>query len=174
MQETRIIAAHAGTGKSYLAGLKPEEYIDFICMPFKYHFDEGFGEGEGEAIKASPDLELNWEYPENYVEAIVKTLAETEKTLIIPSDSRVLHLLQGQNIPYLLCYPENSDEAKEEYHRRFIARGNTEDFIDIFIGGWDYFMQSLQRDSFGQRMVMKPHEYLSDIVSNIANLSQNP
>ena len=162
----RIIAAHSGTGKSYLAKLYPEKYRDFICMPYKYRLSESFNTNESESCKANPDNDINRDYPHNYIKAIKNALIKTDKTLIIPSDSMVLRLLKNENIPYLLCYPENTVEAKEEYRKRYIARGNSEDFLRIFVDndGWENFMNVLKMDDYGVHIVMKPSDYLSDII----------
>jgi hypothetical protein len=34
--EFLIIAAYAGTGKTTLAKKRPDEFVDFICMPYKF------------------------------------------------------------------------------------------------------------------------------------------
>ena len=164
LSHIRIIAAHAGTGKSYLAQLHPEKYNDFVCMPYKYHLAEDFDASENESCKADPDYDLNWDYPDNYVEAIKDALSKTRDTLIIPPDPRVLHLLKNEEIPYLLCYPENTDEAKEEYRKRYVARGNTEEFLRIFIDGWENFMNVFKMDDYGVHIVMKPSDYLADVI----------
>ena len=160
----RIIAAHAGTGKSYLAKKHPEKYIDFVMMPYKYVLPEGPDVLENEANKANSELVINFDFPENYVDAIKQALCETDKTLIIPSAHIVLDELQSLHIPYMLCYPENTEESKTEYERRFLTRGNTEDFLEIFIGGWHNFFYYLEKNEYGEKFVMKPHEYLADVV----------
>ena len=160
----RIIAAFAGTGKSFLAKMFPDKYIDFVCMPYKYYLPDNFDENESESRKADSSNEMCECYPENYVAAIKQNLAETDKILIIPSDSWVLEWLKIEEIPYLLCYPENTQESKDEYEKRYIQRGNSERFIEIFIGGWEYFFRHLEHDTYGKPIIMKPNEFLSDVV----------
>ena len=83
--------------------------------------------------------------------------------IIIPSAMEILRLLEYEEIPYFLCYPENTEESKEEYKRRYTERGNSEDFLNIFINGWDEFMCLLEIDDYGKKFILKPHEYLSDV-----------
>ena len=165
LNRIRIIAAHAGTGKTTFAAQNPERFIDFVCMPFKYYLPENYNEDKSESCKADFNLEMREDYPFNYVEAIRNTLNETDKTLIIPSASEVLWLLRCENIPYLLYYPENTEKSKEEYRKRYIARGNTESFLEIFIDGWDRFMKSFENDNYGVHFILKPNEYLTDVIN---------
>jgi len=161
-----IIAAHAGTGKSTLAAMYPDRVIDFVAMPYKYYLDEleerAPGSEEVEIRKADPSLIKRIEWPDNYVEAIKETLA-SGKTLLIPPAWDVLILLRVENIPYTLCYPQR--DAKEVYRKRYLDRGNSEDFLEIFIGGWEYFLDSLEKDTYGQHIVMEPHQFLSDVIT---------
>jgi hypothetical protein len=171
-QRIRIIACHAGVSKTTLAKQHPEKFDDFVCMPYKYCLPEKFDEAENELCKANFELELCCDYPHNYFEAIEKTLAESDKTLLVPADWRLLALLAEANIPYLLCYPENTETAKEAYRKRYTDRGNTEDFIDIFIGGWDNFMYFLENDRYGCHIDLKPEQYLSDVIgTEIVNIN---
>ena len=156
----RIIAAYAGTGKTTLAKLYPDKVVDFVCMPYKYYLTELDGNFD-ESCKANHDNEMQANWPHNYVAAI-KEASHERKIIVIPSDFRVLELLRKENISYILCYPQR--EAKKVYRSRFVNRGNTECFMDIFIGGWDWFMDSLERDAFGQHIVLNPYQYLSDVI----------
>ena len=156
-----IIAAHAGTGKTTLARAHPDKIIDLVAMPFKYHL-EGSDDAEPEKSKAGYSgsaIQADW--PENYADAIKKA-ANGGKVILIPSDRSVLSLLSQDNLSYILCYPERS--AKETYRRRYINRGNTEAFLNIFIDGWDRFIDILENDKQGKRIVMQAHQYLSDVI----------
>jgi ferredoxin-thioredoxin reductase catalytic subunit len=158
--EKMIIAAFAGVGKTYFCN-HVERAKDFVCMPYKYILPKGkLDVGEEEARKSDWSLALNLEYPRNFVEGILENRNRYDY-LVIPSDSRVLEGLKGKNVSYLLCYPEAG--AKEEYRKRYLQRGNTEDFIDIFIGNWEGFMESLRRDTYGTHIILSEKEYLLDV-----------
>ena len=154
-----IIAAYAGTGKTMLANTCPGKFTDFVCMPYKYILPED--DDPGEAGKANPDNVMRGDWPYNYVAAIEAEM-EKGKHLLIPTDMFVLMLLQSKNIPYVLCYPERI--AKEAYRRRFMERGNTEQFINIFIGQWDERIAALERDTFGRHIVLHREEFLADVI----------
>lgn len=159
-----IIAAFAGTGKTYFCN-HVEGAKDFVCMPYKYFLPETDSDKvEHEKVKADFSLEMNSEYPGNYINAILENV-EKYKYLVIPSDSRVLAGLEDRHIPYILCFPER--KAKEEYQKRYLQRGNTEEFIDVFIGCWDNFMKSLQHDAYGAKSILAEDEYLFDVKEKI-------
>ena len=158
-----IIAAFAGTGKTTMAKLHPQTTIDLVCMPYKYELEPD-GNFEDESCKASLDNIMRIEWPYNYVNAI-KQIYKNDKHILIPTDLYVLMLLQKEKIPYLICYPERS--AKEIYRRRFLERGNTEDFINIFIGRWDEFISSFEKDNYGRHIVLQSDQFLNDIPAAI-------
>jgi hypothetical protein len=138
----------------------PDKAVDFICMPYKYYLSPEIGGGE--ASKGNPFNVMRESWPYNYVEAI-KSARGLGKTLLIPSDLNVLALLRQEGIPYTLCYPQHC--AKDIYEQRFINRGNTEDFLSVFIDGWDYFMDKLEAAEADQRFVLEPHQFLSDVIN---------
>lgn len=86
-------------------------------MPYKYFLPETDDDKvEHEKVKADFCLEMNPEYPSNYINAILENM-ENYKYLVIPSDSRVLAGLEDKHIPYILCFPVCT--AKEEYRKRY-------------------------------------------------------
>ena len=127
-------------------------------MPYKYYLDPESDSGEAE--KASFENLMREDWPWNYVEAIKVALKEYE-TILIPSDTGVLKMLETEGLTYILCYPDRDE--KDEYEQRFIARGNSENFLSIFIGGWDRFMDALEKDTYGKHIVLRERQYLSDI-----------
>jgi hypothetical protein len=75
----------------------------------------------------------------------------------------VLALLRREEISYCLCYPERS--AKDEYLKRYIARGNQEPFIEVFIGLWDRFIGGLEQDDYANKhIVLKAGQFLGDVI----------
>ena len=160
----RIIAAHAGTGKSTFCRMYPNAFVDFTCMKYKYIVPDDYVPEDEESIKASYNHEFRmfWQY--DYAAAIMRYFLEDYdfKTLVIPSEHRVLELLRLEGIKYTLCYPERS--AKDVYRQRFVERGNNERFLEIFIDKWDNWIDTLEKTEADRRIVMKPHEYLSDVI----------
>ena len=154
-----IIAAYAGAGKTHFASLYPEVVIDLLCMPYKYKLTNDMLYDE--SSKANPENILNDDWPFNYISAIKDNL-NSDKLLLIPSDLLILELLKEEKIPYYLCYPQR--DAKEIYRTRYINRGNTAEFIDIFIGKWDKFMDCFEKDVYGQHIILQPNQFMNNVI----------
>ena len=164
-----IIAAHAGTGKTRFAK-NVYDSVDFVCMPYKYYLPDGLLScDEAESSKANMDLELREEWPDNYIKAVINRYNEN-RYVIIPPIAPVLEALRKEEIPYILCYPERS--AKDEYERRYKERGNTEEFLNIFIGYWDGFLDQMESDPGEQHIVMGRGEFLTDLYPRFEEISR--
>ena len=155
-----IIAAYAGSGKTTFANMYPNLVTDFVCMPYKYYLEDT--EAENEKQKANTSLVMHDEWPENYINAIKHTIIISSKILIIPSDFFVLRLLRLEDIPYTLCYPQRA--VKELYRKRYIDRGNSNEFIDIFIGRWDNFLDGFEKDTYAHHIIFESNQFLSDAI----------
>ncbi len=156
-----IIAAHAGTGKTRFAQTISDA-TDFICMPYKYYLPDGMMScEESEQMKADLNLDIRDKWPDNYIKAVINQYNEN-RYVIIPPVMSVLAALRNEEIPYILCYPERA--AKDEYERRYKERGNTEVFLDIFIGHWDGFLDQMESDPGKYHITMKSNEYLTDLL----------
>ena len=164
-----IYAAYAGTGKSTFCHEHPEA-IDLICMPFKYinlsEVSEGIDSGrKGEQIKASQDLHLRESWVLYYYWAIKRLLYYCpEQPIVIPTIGRILDFLETDHIPYTIIYPDKG--LKDEYEMRYRNRGNTDEFLDVFIGRWDAWIECLeQRNSaLAKHIVLQKGQYVSDVV----------
>lgn len=165
-----VYAAYAGTGKSYFCQEHPEA-IDLICMPFKYtNLSEVYGsigsDRKGEQIKANQELNLRNYWVLYYYWAIKYLLYYCpEIPLVIPTIDLILDFLEADQIPYTLIYPEKN--LKDEYEKRYRNRGNTEDFLDIFIGQWEFRIEELEQKNspLAKHVILKEGQYLSDVIS---------
>ena len=168
-----IIAGFAGTGKSFFCE-KNESAIDFVCMPFKYvnYYEVVQSSGiKGETIKANDELVLREWWWDDYYWAIRDTQEKyPDQVIVIPTVYHILQELEEQDVPYMLVYPRK--DAKDEYEKRYRDRGNTEEFIKIFTGRWEYWMEELRMYKKAKIVEMKKGEYLSDVI-NIPPFDQN-
>ncbi|MCL2082134.1 MAG: hypothetical protein FWH04_02705 [Oscillospiraceae bacterium] len=155
----KIIATYAGCGKTTFAGMCGEIAIDLHCVPYKYFCNER--DNRGELGKADPISEMQPDWPYNYVSAVENALSRHEY-ILIPSDFRVLALLAEKQHSYTLVFPQR--ECREEYLQRYTDRGNTENFLSIFYGNWDWFIDKLEANSYGKHIVLQPHQFLSDVI----------
>ena len=158
-----IIDAFAGTGKTTFCE-KHKNAIDFVCMPFKYvNFAEVSGNLSGESIKAHDDLIFRDGWQNLYYEALIHTYEKyPAEMIVIPTINGILDRLEYEDIPYTLVYPCRA--AKEEYNRRFIERGNSENFLSIFVDGWEYWMRAVRSHHNLDCIELQPTEYLSDVI----------
>lgn len=117
-----------------------------------------------EKCKANPENIISMDWPFNYIDEIILNLSKY-RYVVIPSDSMVCSLLREEGVPYYLCYPARN--LKEEYRERFLQRGNTKDFLDVFIGRWDLFMDHLESDPCERKIILGSGTYLSDYFPDV-------
>ncbi len=154
-----IIAGFAGTGKSTFAA-RVENAIDLTSMPYSRILPT-VKSGEPEAEKAAPWLLNDPLYPDNYVAAVLRAERRYDY-VIIPTSEWVIYRLQkeyGRKI--VVCCP--TDECREEYRRRFAGRGNTEEFIKVFIDGWESILSNVRELDNVVHIPLGPGEHLTDI-----------
>ncbi len=164
-----IVAGYAGVGKSMFARATAAISIDLHSMPYRRILPNE--RDEGESIKAAPYLLANPAFPYNYIAAILEAESKYEYVLIPPIGSVLSQIYRDYQIPYLLCYP--SIELKEEYRQRFLSRGNTADFTDVFIAQWDERIQMLEGDTCGIHFRLGPGQFLTDIQSEMEHVIHN-
>ncbi len=144
-----IIAAYAGAGKSTFAQ-RVEGAVDLASMPYSRVLPPEKGtKQECETEKAAPYLLSNPQYPYNYLLEILKAEREYEY-ILIPTAENVIRILNEMGRIVVLCYPTR--EQKEDYRQRFLERGNSRDFLDVFIDCWEDFL-----DPFWSREVKEIH-----------------
>ncbi len=158
-----IIAAYAGTGKSTFAA-QVEDAVDLAVMPYRWILPERT-DGETEGEKAAPWLLGDPNYPDNYIEAVLR--AERQyRYVIIPTQTWVierLHKRYGRKV--VVCCP--TDDCKEEYRQRFLRWGNSENFLDIFIGSWADILSRIRESEGVVQIPLGPGEYLTDLKSRL-------
>lgn len=157
-----IIAAYAGCGKTTLAQRHSDVCVEVASMPYarilpivKEETTGGF-----ELEKAAEFHVDNPIYPYNMIEEILE-LEKQYKYVIIPTVQSAIDILQkeyGRNI--ILCYPE--DDLEEEYRERYLKRGNTEAFCQIFADGMKDFLKGLKTNKEAYHLQLRSGEYLAD------------
>lgn len=155
-----IIAAYAGTGKSTFAA-RFSNAADVVSMPRSWILPPIAPEGETELEKGKLDRLRDPLYPENYIIDILRAEQEYDYVLIPTTMQVIPKLREEYGRKVVLCYP--ADELKEEYRERFAARGNGEDFLDLFIGTWDSFLEPVREYQDAVHIVMGSGVYLTDL-----------
>lgn len=157
-----IIAAYAGTGKSTFAQ-RVEGAVDLTIMPYSWILpptEKSDAELEGE--KGALHRLRNPLFPYNYLAEILKSERKFRFVLIPTNFEIIRRLREDYGRTVLLCYPD--DDCREEYRARFLARGNSESFLELFIDGWDYFLGLVRDYDQGIHIVMRPGSYLTDLL----------
>lgn len=133
-------------------------------MPYKYFLKEHLEGDKTEAAKGAISADdMNPEYPGNYVRALIDHLEEDRYEYVLaPPDGLVAFLPEGREIPYTLVYPAR--ELKGEYQQRYIARGNVEEFLEVFIGEWDGFIDRMDAMHPAKRISLGSGRYLADVL----------
>lgn len=158
-----IIATYAGAGKTTFAA-QIENAIDLHSMPYNWILPPADGE-EHECEKAAPYLLAQPQYPDNYILEILKAESQYDYVLI-PTSSRVIDRLQTEyRRTVLLCYP--TDNLKEEYRARYLARRNSEEFLRLFVDNWESFLQPIRENTRGIHLPMNSGEYLTDLLPRL-------
>lgn len=157
-----IIAAYAGTGKSTFAQ-RIEGAADLPIMPCKWILPPtGKIGAELEGEKGALHRLADPRSPYNYLAEVLKA-ERVSRFVLIPTDLTIIrHLREDHGRKVVLCYP--GEDCREEYRARFVARGNSESFLELFIDGWDGFLEPVRDYSQGVHIVMGPGEYLTDLL----------
>lgn len=153
-----IIAAYAGAGKSTFAS-QVENAIDMVIMPYSRILPESGAEPEKE--KGAPWLLTNPCYADRYIAAVLRAEKEYEY-VIIPTNKWIIYRLHREyHRRIVVCCP--TDECKDEYRRRFLKRGNSSNFIKIFIDQWEEILPDLREMEHVEHIPLESGEYLTDI-----------
>ncbi len=157
-----LIAAYAGTGKSTFAEMT-DGAIDLPSMPYSWILPETneWKTEELEGEKGALYHLRNPLFPENYAVEIMKA-EQAYDYVLIPTNISVIRYLQEEfDRKVLLCYPES--DLREEYRKRFVQRGNSESFLNLFVDGWHGFLGPVRENTAGIHVLLKSGMYLSDL-----------
>ena len=157
-----IIAAYAGCGKTTLAENYSDMCIDVTSMPYAriLPVEKEETTRKIELEKAAGYHVDNPIYPYNMIAEVLE-LEKRYKYVIIPTVQKAIDILQkeyGRTV--ILCYPE--DGLEEEYRERYLQRGNTEEFCEIFADGMNGFLEGLKKNKEAYHLQLKSGEYLID------------
>ena len=165
-----IIAAYAGCGKTTLAKQCPDKFVEVASMPFARVLPVVKEEltGRFEQEKAAEYHVDNPMYPLNMIAKILE-MEKQYKYIIIPTAYSVIkHLQEDYNRSVILCYPE--DDLEEEYRMRYLERGNTETFCEIFADGMKDFLEGLKKNEDAYHIRLRSGEFLADKVNEFEDI----
>ena len=153
-----FVYAFTATGKSTVAK-KYSNVIDMESTLYKYI---GIS-NEDESMK-STIREVNKEWPENYLKALIQVKDKYDYILI--SDEICDKFLKENNFEYWWVYPRI--DLKDEYMNRCKKRGNNKEFIKWYSKLWDEWIEKCKRDKLATKHIeLQSHQYLEDILPNL-------
>ena len=153
-----FVYAFTATGKSTVAK-KYSNVIDMESTLYKYI---GIS-NEDESMK-STIREVNKEWPENYLKALIQVKDKYDYILI--SDEICYKFLKENDFEYWWVYPRI--DLKDEYMKRCRKRGNNKEFIKWYSKLWDEWIEKCKRDKLATKHIeLQSHEYLEDILPNL-------
>lgn len=138
MAQTFVISAFPACGKSYCFDNHQDDFsiLDSDSSNFSWIKDS---EGNNTA-------ERDPNFPNNYIEHIQQNIGKVD-VIFVSSLKVVRQALADNGIRVLIVYPNKS--LKEEWIRRFRARGNNDGFINFISDNWDRFIDEIENEDYG-------------------------
>ena len=139
-KKTIIISAFPGCGKSHLFRNKGEKNI---LDSDSSTFDKS-------------------NFPQNYIQHIKSNIGSAD-LILVSSHKEVRDALVENGIDFTLVYPNR--QIKDEYIKRYIDRGNNENFVNLLQKNWDNWMNELDEQIGCEKVELKTGLYLSDVAN---------
>ena len=153
-----IIAAFAGTGKTYLAK-KYKNVIDLESSKYKYDYSM-CSSVDYEKLKGDKNRVPNNEWPQNYVKAIKNAQTKYDIVFVFICEE-ALEIYKKYNIDFIVCYP--SELAFKKYYKsRYEGRGNSELWIKNVLSYYDKFVTNYLQKCEYEKIILNNDETLED------------
>ncbi|GLI90450.1 hypothetical protein [Bacillus subtilis] len=149
LNKTTVISGFPGVGKSY--------------------FTKQLANRGDKIVLDSDSSEFSWlepgvrhpDFPTNYIEHIKANL-QTADIIFVSSHKVVRDALRVAGVDYTLVYPHKS--LKDEYKRRYEARGSDTKFIQMIDKNWDSFIDEIESELFPRLVKLYEGETLADLI----------
>lgn len=140
----RVICGFPGVGKEHMSQQYPGEVSNLEMTAYAW---------------LTPTIR-NPKFPQNYIDAI----KQCSGLVLVSSHKDVRECLSRNRIQFSVCYPRVN--CKHSYLERYRERGHPEAFIRLMDIMWaDWHHQLSEDNRSAQRIVLAPHEYISDVVA---------
>lgn len=140
---TKIISGFPGVGKSHLGKRSDNEVVvlDLESSNFK---------GEN-----------RWE---DYKNAIKNQIGKVD-ILFVSSHTETRKILSELGVRFYLVYPDRS--LKDEYLRRYVERGSSQEFIEMMDKNFDLFIDSIENEEVrcAKIKLIGENEYLDSFLN---------
>lgn len=159
LQKTKIIAAFAGTGKTYCAK-KHENVLDFDYLFLKFSYeDELLKTKKFEELKGiKKGRSLNPQWPQNFITQLFENMQKYD-VILIPANDEILSYLEENKLDYILCYPKV--ECKSIYMKRYLDRGTNQEWIQNMDKNFEEYVNGFDLLKC-KKMILEQDETLED------------
>lgn len=158
-----IIAAFAGTGKTYLAK-KYKNVIDLESSKYKYDYSM-YSSIEYEKLKGDKNRIPNNEWPQNYVTAINEAQTKYDIVFVFICEE-ALNIYKKYNIDFVVSYPSEC-AFKMYYKSRYQRRGNSDAWIESVLSYYDKFITNFLQKSEYKKIILNNDETLEVSLKNL-------
>lgn len=142
-QSRKVICGFPGIGKKYLSELFPSTIVNLEVDSFAW---------------LAPRIR-NHKFPQNYLEAIKASTG----LVLVSTHKDVRDGLARSGISFSVCFPQL--DSKHSYLERYRKRGSSEEFVRLMDIMWcDWHQQVREESRCSQSIVLKPKQYLSDML----------
>ena len=96
---------------------------------------------------------------------IVESISKEYDYIFISNHKQVVDEMLKRGLKFYIVYPMQN--CRDEYVRRFIERGNSEEYITKFIKNWDRFISELDNVKSENKIKLRSGQYLSDVIGRL-------
>ena len=144
-----IICGFSGVGKS-TAEHRHNNVFDFESSGYSHIW------------KPAAMGEKNKEFPKNYIDALIEHMKEHHNCVYLLScHKEVRDELKARDFEYIIVMPHQFH--KNEYMKRWLRRGSSEEFIRSMYDRWDSMIRSCEEDS-SPKIYLDEKEYINDVL----------
>ena len=99
----------------------------------------------------------------DYIQHIKDNIGKVE-VILVSAHKVVRDALKENDIDYNLIYPRK--DQKEDWMRRFVNRGNNENFVNFISKNWDSFIDDMDKDDHPLKIELPyyNHNYIDNIM----------
>lgn len=156
----KVISVFTGLGKTTV-GNKYANVYDLQSSPYRCDYSN-VSKDDYEKMKCSSLRLANPEWPNNYLQAILKALNEYD-IVLVPSSLDVRELLLKNNIDFILVLPNKDIEIREKVLQRYKLRGNSNELIKDAMNNFDNWSRN-QEDYNYPIIILDNNQYLEDVL----------
>lgn len=154
---TRIISAFPGTGKSYYHKKNPETTLDSDSSQFSWIIENG------KKVR-------NPEFPGVYIEHIKENIGKYE-FIFVSTHIDVRNSLRLNCLHFYLFFPR--EIAYESFIKRYIDRGNEEDFVKLLKENYFKWIGELSLYIYGCKNKPMIFKFLEDELNHLVSVEDN-